>query len=131
MLSMILGFLSGPIVNAIIGAYKARLQAMNSTEAKAVELAEAEIKAEIEARAEASKIIIAEQGRWYTACIRPLLAMPVIIYFWKVLVWDKVLHLGTTDGLSGILEQWSGWIVLAYVGGRSVEKVSRIFANRL
>ena len=29
--------------------------------------------------------------------IRPLLALPVIIYLWKVIVWDKVLAWGTTD----------------------------------
>jgi hypothetical protein len=44
----------------------------------------------------ASAIIIAEQGRWYTAIIRPLLVASVIIYFWKVIVWDKVLGLGTS-----------------------------------
>ena len=25
----------------------------------------------------------------YTAIIRPLLAFPIIIYFWKVIVWDN------------------------------------------
>ena len=38
---------------------------------------------------------IAEQSRWYTAIILPLLAFPIIIYFWKVIVWDKVLGSGT------------------------------------
>jgi hypothetical protein len=38
------------------------------------------ITAEIEARKGADALILAEQGRWYTAVIRPLLALPVIIY---------------------------------------------------
>ena len=46
----------------------------------AADLAAKEIEAEIAARKEASAIIIAEQGRWYTAIIRPLLAFPIIIY---------------------------------------------------
>src|SRR3954464_10663414 len=76
---------------------------------------------------EASAIIIAEQGRWYTAIIRPLLAFPLIIYLWKVIVWDKVLGLGTTDPITGMVADWIGMIVTAYVGGRSIEKVARIF----
>ncbi len=72
-------------------------------------------------------IILAEQGRWYTAIIRPLLALPIIIYLWKVIVWDKVLGLGTTDPITGMVAEWTGIIVTAYVGGRSIEKVARIF----
>ena len=63
----------------------------------------------------------------YMAIIRPLLAFPVIIYFWKVIVWDKVLGLGTTDPITGMIADWTGMIVTAYVGGRSIEKVARIF----
>jgi hypothetical protein len=72
-------------------------------------------------------VIIAEQGRWYTAIIRPLLAFPIIIYFWKVIVWDKVLGFGTTDPITGMIADWTGMIITAYVGGRSIEKVARIF----
>ena len=130
MFSFLLTLISGPILTGLISAYRAKLDAGNTRDAKAVELAVEEIKAETIARAEASKIIIAEQGRWYTACIRPLLALPVIIYFWKVIVWDKVLAWGTTDPLGGMIGDWAGWIMLAYVGGRSMEKISRVFANR-
>lgn len=131
MLSFLLTLISGPLLSGLIGAYKAKLEAMNSTEARAVELAEAEIQAEIQANAEASKIIQIEQGWWVTAIIRPLLAFPVIIYFWKVIVWDKVFNLGSTDPLNGMIGDWAGMIIIAYVGGRTVEKVSRIFAHRL
>ena len=76
---------------------------------------------------QASAIVIAEQGRWYTAIIRPLLAFPIIIYFWKVIVVDKVLGLGSTDPITGMMADWTGMIITAYVGGRSIEKVARIF----
>jgi hypothetical protein len=120
-------FLGGPVVNGLISAYKARLDAANTRDRIAADLAAKEIEAEIAARKRASAIIIAEQGRWYTAVIRPLLAAPVIIYFWKVIVWDKVLGLGSTDPLTGMIADWSGLILTAYVGGRSIEKVARIF----
>ena len=79
------------------------------------------------ARRHASAIIIAEQGRWYTAIIRPLLALPIVIYFWKVIVWDKVLGWGVADPITGMIADWAGLIITAYVGGRSIEKVARIF----
>ena len=87
--------IGGPVITGLINAYKAKLDAANTQDRIAADLAAKEIEAEIEARKQASAIIIAEQGRWYTAIIRPLLAFPIIIYFWKVIVWDKVLGLGT------------------------------------
>lgn len=122
-------FLGGPVVNGLINAYKTKLDTANTRDRIAADLAGKEIEAEIEARKQASAIIIAEQGRWYTAIIRPLLALPVIIYFWKVIVWDKVLGLGATDPITGMIADWTGIIVTAYVGGRSIEKVARIFTR--
>jgi hypothetical protein len=117
----------GPVITGLINAYKAKLDASNTKDHIAADLAVKEIEAEISARKEASAVIIAEQGRWYTAIIRPMLTLPVIIYLWKVIVWDKVMGLGATDPLTGIIADWSGMIVTAYVGGRSIEKVARIF----
>ncbi|HEU5068692.1 MAG TPA: hypothetical protein VFT61_10990 [Sphingomicrobium sp.] len=86
-----------------------------------------EIEAAIEARKQASAIIIAEQGRWYTAIIRPLLALPPVLYFWKLIVWDKVLGLGATDPITGMIADWTWLTLTAYGGDRSIEKVARIF----
>lgn len=73
------------------------------------------------------RVIIAEQGRWYAAIWRPLLAFPVVVFMWKVINWDAVLGLGTTLALKGDVATWAGAIVTAYVGGRTIEKVARIF----
>jgi hypothetical protein len=56
-------FLGGPVVNGLINAYKAKLEAANTEGAQAAELAAKAIAAEIEARKSAQAIIIAEQGR--------------------------------------------------------------------
>ena len=122
--------IGGPIVNGLIEGYKAKLDAANTHDRIAADLAAKAIEAEIAARQQASAIIIAEQGRWYTAIIRPLLALPIIIYFWKVIVWDKVLDLGATDPLTGMVSDWAGTIVTAYVGGRTVEKVAQTLGAR-
>jgi hypothetical protein len=100
--------IGGPVISGLINAYKAKLEAANTQDHIAADLAAKEIEAEIAARKEASAIIIAEQGRWYTAIIRPLLAFLIIIYFWKVIVWDKVLGLGSTDPITGMIADWTG-----------------------
>lgn len=116
--------IGGPAVSGLINAYKPKLEAANTKDRIAADLAAKEIEAEIQARKQASSIIITEQGRWYTAIIRPMLAAPVIIYFWKVIVWDKVLGRGSTDPITGMIADWTGLIITAYVGGRSIEKVA-------
>jgi hypothetical protein len=125
MWSWLASILGAPIVDGLITAYKVKLEAANTQGRIAAELAGKEIEAEIEARKQASAIIIAEQGRWYTAMIRPLLALPIVIYFWKVVVWDKVLGWGVTDPITGMIADWAGLIITAYVGGRTIEKVAR------
>ncbi len=130
MLSWLASFLSGPIVNGLIGAYKAKLEAGNTSERIAAGLAARELAVEQREREVAAQVIIAEQGRWYTALPRPLFAAAFIIYVWKVVVWDKVFGLGSTDALSGDVAQWAMIVLTAYFGGRSLEKVARILARK-
>ena len=130
MLQWLASFLTAPVVGAFIDAYKAKLDAENSRDRAAADLAAKAIEAEIEVRRSADALIIAEQGRWYTAIIRPLLALPVVVFMWKVIVWDKVLGLGTTDALTGDVATWSGAIVTTYVGGRSLEKIAKTIWSR-
>jgi hypothetical protein len=47
---------------------------------------------------------------------RPLFAFAFIIYVWKVVVWDKMLGLGSTDALSGDVAQWATVVLTAYFG---------------
>lgn len=130
MLSWLASFLSGPIVNGLIGAYKAKLEAGNTSERIAADLAARELAVEQREREMATQVVIAEQGRWYTALPRPMFAFAFIIYVWKVVVWDKVFGLGTTDALSGDVAQWAMIVLTAYFGGRSLEKVARIIARK-
>jgi hypothetical protein len=130
MLQWLASFLTAPVINGVIAAYKARLDAQNLEGQAAADLAAKAIAAEIQARKSADALIIAEQGRWYTAVIRPLLALPVIVFMWKVIVWDKVFGLGTTDALTGDVATWSGAIVTTYVGGRSLEKIAKTIWSR-
>src|SRR5882672_7446729 len=99
MWTAILSFLGGPLISGLLAAYKQRLASINTQDQMALDLLTKEIEADVAARAEATKLLIAEQGHWYTAMIRPLFAAPFVIFAFKVVVWDKVLGLGVTDKL--------------------------------
>lgn len=123
----VIGAILQPIIGGLLTAQKQKLDAVGSHEAVAADLAkrtfdldqrEAEINAET---------VRAEQGNLITRMIRPLLAMPVIILVWKLLVWDKALgqwtH-GVTDSLSDQIWWYCTTVTIAYFGGRTVEKVA-------
>src|SRR5882672_6308238 len=99
MWTLILSFLGGPLINGILQAYRDRLKSINTQDHMALDMLQKEVDAEIAARAEATKLLIAEQGSWITRCIRPLFALPFIIFAFKVVVYDKVFGLGMTDAL--------------------------------
>src|ERR1044071_8846882 len=94
----IIGFVGGPVIKGLLDAYNAKLAAGNAAERIAADLAASEIvaqQAEIQAQ---TQYRIAELGHWYEP--DKLMGYFVAIYFGKLLVWDKVLGLGTTDPLA-------------------------------
>ena len=129
-LSWLGNLFGGPFAKAALDAYRARLSAENTSEKTAADLASREMAVEQRERELATELSIAEQGRWYTALPRPLFSFAFIIYVWKVVVWDKVLGLGSTAPLSGDVSQWAMIVLTAYFGGRSVEKLARIRARK-
>src|SRR5690242_309055 len=95
----ILSFLGGPVLKGLIEAYQAKLKAGNVESKIAADLAAEEIAAQTtEARA-VMQYRVAEIGRWYEP--DKLMGYSVALYFGKLLVWDKVIGLGTTDPLAG------------------------------
>jgi hypothetical protein len=120
----ILSFLGGPVVNAAIKAYQAKLAAGNTSENIAADLAARELavqQREAEVMSEYKRALI---GRWYEPT--NLFGYIMVIYFGKIIVWDKVFKLGVTDSISGQGAEWAGWIMMFYVGKRGFENVARI-----
>ena len=114
----------GPVINGVIGAYKAKLEVANTEGAQAADLAAKAIAAEIEARKSAQAIIIAEQGRWWTALPRAIVQWSFAVFVAKCVVWDTVLGWGTTEPLGGDIATWAGWVMALWFGGRSLEKIA-------
>lgn len=75
-------------------------------------------------------VLIAEQGSWLTRSIRPLWALPFVIYAWKLVVWDKVLGLGSTDPLTGGMDEWATIIIGAYFLAEAGERITAKIVNR-
>jgi len=88
----ILGLLL-PIGGELAKAYAARQNAVTDQQRIA---ADARVK-ELEA---ARDVQVAEAGNKINAMVRAFIALPFAIFFWKVIVIDKVLGWGSTDDLS-------------------------------
>jgi hypothetical protein len=119
MWKLLLGFLSGPlssISNDLKEAYQSKLAAQNDVERVA---ADERINL-LEAR---KSVILAAQSDPVERLVRIGFAIPFVAYEWKLIIWDKVLSLGATDGLSPELTQLL-WIV---VGGYFLDITVRRF----
>lgn len=124
-------FLGGPLINGLITAYKARLDAAGTRDAKAADLAHAAISAEIETRRQAAEIRKAE-GPWGpTGILMFGFGLVVLIYVGKVVVWDIVLGLGTTDAIRGPVAAWVDTIIQWLFGSGTVLAVARMAMTRL
>jgi hypothetical protein len=124
MWSWLASFLGGPVISGLINAYKAKLAAGNTTEKIAADLAARELavqQTEIQAQ---TQLRVAQIGKWYEP--EHLIGYFLAFYIGKVIVWDKVLGLGSTDPITGDVGTWAGMIMLFYFGKRGVENVARI-----
>jgi len=122
--SLIFQFLGGPIAKALVGAYQAHLTATTTDNQTAAILAGKEIglqQAEILAE---SQLKIAEIGHPWE--VEKLFAYVTLVYYFKLLIWDKVLGLGTTDPLVGWVSVTANLVISFYFGKRTFENVARI-----
>ena len=120
----ILSFIGGPVVRGLIDAYQARLKAGNTSEKIAADLAAGEIAAQTAETQAITRLRLAEIGHPFEP--DKLMGYFVAIYFGKLLVWDKVLGLGTTDGLQGFASTTANLVVSFYFAKRGFENVARI-----
>lgn len=123
----VIGAILGPIVNGLLTAQKQRLEAAGSHEARVSELAQKEYELDKREAEVNAQVVIAEQGHWVTRSIRPILGLEAAILAGKILVWDLALGEwtnGSTDRLSPQAFWLLTTIVIAYMGGRTAEKIA-------
>lgn len=118
------GALVGPIVGGAVDAYKSKLAAGTTKETLAHELATRELAVQQKEIEVSAQLRIAQVGYWYEP--EKLMGYAVAVYVAKLLIWDKVLGLGSTDPLAGWIEVTANLIVVSYFGKRGFENVARI-----
>lgn len=123
MLNWILQLLAAPVLNKLLEAYKAKLASTNTTDQKAVELAVEDLRAQIEARKQATALGTQSQ---VAAIVQAAFAFPVVVYVNKVLIIDLVFGAWThasTDPVQGAVGTWCGLIISFYFGGAIISNV--------
>lgn len=120
----ILSFLGGPVIKGLIDAYNAKLKAGTADAKIAADLAATEIAAQVSESNAILQYRSAEIGHWWEP--DKLMGYFVAVYFGKLLVWDKVMGLGTTEPLAGFASVTANLVVSFYFAKRGFENVARI-----
>lgn len=131
----IASFLSGPLLGQLTNAYKAKLEAGNTKERIAADLASRELevqKTEVQAQ---NQLKIAQIGHWYEP--EKLFAYIICFYFAKIVIFDKILgslvgytdNMFRTDPLTGDAIGWASIVMAFYFGKRGIENVVRILKS--
>jgi hypothetical protein len=126
--ALISWFLGGglkQVTDALTNAYEKKLTAQTDQ-------AKLEADQEIETLKAKRDVLVAEASRGgLQSWIRPLFAMPYVIYLWKVVAWDKVVcsmaDVGgcSTDPLSTDLMTLGSIVVSGYFIGRTIKDWKR------
>ncbi len=124
MWTAILSFIGGPVIKGMIDGYKAKLDAGNTSERIAADLAGRELavqQRETEVEGEYKRALIGHP-------LEPsnLAAYIFVVYLAKVVVWDTMLGLGSTPAIKGDVGAWMGMIAMFLFGKRGIENVARI-----
>ena len=127
MWSWLASLIAGPVVNGLVKSYQLKLENATKEKNLAVDLAVAEIQGEVAARQVEASILRAEQGWWLSALPRPIMGLAASFYVAKVLVYDICLGLGSTPEVQGSTQTIVMIVITGYFGGRTIEKVARIF----
>lgn len=130
MWTTILSMLASPVLNGLLKAYQMRLAAAGAADQVTLNLAIQTIQGEIAARQQATVMAQMENGRWWTAAPRSLVQWGCALFVVKCIVWDNMLGLGHTDPLSGDIANVFGMVMVMWFGGRTLEKMTSIVANR-
>lgn len=124
------GILGGPIITGLINAYKAKLDAGNTSDRIAADFAAKDLELQAKEREISVQMATLDSGNFWTSAPRAIVCWSLAIYVSKVVVWDTVLGLGSTIALKGMMAEAFSTILVFWFGSRSLEKIARIFRPR-
>ncbi|WP_417693268.1 hypothetical protein [Roseibium sp.] len=128
MIAGLISLLSGGLLKLLLQAYESRLKAKTSQDALSADLAAEEIRAEISARAEARKVLVAESGVFFSAgrLGRLSFVLPLGLW-WSAICLDSVFHFGWKVAEVPVLRDWGGAIVTSLFLVDGVKSVGRMW----
>ena len=121
---IISGLLTGPIIKGILDGYRAKLDAGNTSERIAADLASRELEVQQTEIAAQNQLRIAQVGKWSEP--EHLASYIFVAYLGKVVIWDSILGLGSTPPIKGAVGEWMALIAMFLFGKRTIENVARI-----
>lgn len=123
----IMSFIGGPVIKGLVESYNLHLKATTTDKQTASDLAGKEIAAQVAETNAIYNLRIAQIGHAWEP---EKLAMYITLCFYaKVMVWDKVLGLGTTDEVTGTSAIWAGLIMSWYFAKRGAENITTIIKS--
>lgn len=125
--SPIIGTILKQVFGFVLNYQKQKLDAQGAHEVQVAVIAAKSIELDQREAELNNELLKVEQGNWATRWVRPAFGGAAVILTWKILVWD--LALGQwTDGSTDKLSPQAYWllttIVIAYMGGRTAEKIA-------
>lgn len=122
--AMIFKFLGGDVAKALVESYKVHEAAATNDKITAAKLAGQEIGAQQAEIASIYGLRMAQIGHPWEP--EKLAIYITLIYYAKLLIWDKVLGLGSTDPLTGWALVSANLIIGFYFSKRTAENVTTI-----
>ena len=120
----IMQFIGGPVVSGLISAYREHLKATTTDKQTASVLAGQQIAAETADVQAINQLKIAQVGHHWE--VEKLFAYVTLFYYAKLLIWDKVMGLGSTDPLTGWALVAANLVIGFYFTKRTAENVTAI-----
>jgi hypothetical protein len=131
---LILRLIGGPIVSSLLKGYRAKLEAANTSDRIAADLAIREIEAGIDARKQAHELRLATSGFWEMRLLTLAIAVPFVAHLWAVWLDTQFRFGWEIPKFPEPMDDWQGAILLSFFGiytlGRTVQSVGAAIALR-
>ena len=130
--ALLVNLIGGPIVKGLLEGYRARLDAANTRERIAADLAIKDIEAGIAARAHAREIRLATAGFWEMRLLTFAIAFPFVAHLWAVWLDTQFRFGWSIAKFPEPFDEWEGAILLSFFGiytlGKTVQSVGTAIA---
>jgi hypothetical protein len=128
LISAIIKILGAPLLGTVADIWKKKLEVETNKDNIKERLAAQALDLEVRQAELHTQLRIYQTGVWYA--VENMFGYVTLIFYSKVLLWDKALGWGTTDGLKGDIADWAGMVIAFFFAKRGVENAIKIWKSR-